>query len=107
MEQQPFFRLDGKTALVTGGGQGIGEAICRRLTAAGASVGVFDRDVEAARRVAGAVGGIALCGDVTVESDAARAVAELAAKAGPVDILVNNAGIAGRSLRLWELTRAD
>ncbi len=107
MAQQPFYRLDGKTALVTGGGQGIGEAVCRRLAAAGARVGVFDRDAEAARRVAGAIEGLALTGDVTAEADAARAVAELASQAGPVDILVNNAGIVGRAARLWELTRGD
>jgi 3-oxoacyl-[acyl-carrier protein] reductase len=107
MGQERFFRLDGQTALVTGGGQGIGEAICRRLAAAGAKVGVFDRDADGACRAAGAVGGLALAGDVTAEGDVARAVAELADRAGPVTILVNNAGIVGRSARLWELTRAD
>ena len=45
-----FFRLDGKVAMVTGGGQGIGEAICRRLAAAGAKVGVFDMDAGKAQR---------------------------------------------------------
>ena len=39
---EQLFRLDGKVAVVTGGGQGIGEAISRRLAAAGATVGVFD-----------------------------------------------------------------
>jgi NAD(P)-dependent dehydrogenase (short-subunit alcohol dehydrogenase family) len=107
MEPQSFFRLDGKVALVTGGGQGIGEAICKRLAAAGARVGVLDRDAAAAGRVADVFGGVALGGDVTSEEDVARAVAELEQKTGPVDILVNNAGIVGRSARLWELSRAD
>jgi 3-oxoacyl-[acyl-carrier protein] reductase len=107
MDPQSFFRLDGKTALVTGGGQGIGAAICRRLAAAGARVGVLDRDAEAARCVAATLDGLALGGDVTVEEEVARAVAELGQKAGPVDILVNNAGIVGRAARLWELARAD
>jgi 3-oxoacyl-[acyl-carrier protein] reductase len=107
MEQQPFFRLDGKVALVTGGGQGIGEAICRRLAVAGARVGVFDRAAGAAERVAGAIGGFTVPGDVTSEADVARSVVELEANWGAVDILVNNAGIVGRSARLWELARAD
>ena len=54
-----FFRLDGRTALVTGGGQGIGESICRRLAAAGARIAVFDRSAEAAARVAQELGGVA------------------------------------------------
>jgi 3-oxoacyl-[acyl-carrier protein] reductase len=107
VHERAFFRLDGKVALVTGGGQGIGEAVCRRLAAAGARVGVLDRDAARAGRVAGAVGGVALAGDVTAEADVARAVAELEQKAGPPDILVNNAGIVGRAARLWELSRAD
>ncbi|MCI0456862.1 MAG: SDR family oxidoreductase [Gemmataceae bacterium] len=107
MSEQPFFRLDGKVALVTGGGQGIGESICRRLAAAGAQVGVLDRNGDSAARVAAAIGGIALTGDVTVEEDVQRAVGELERRAGPLDILVNNAGIVGRAGRIWELTRSD
>src|SRR5262245_17493339 len=102
-----FFRLDGKVAVVTGGGQGIGEAICRRLAAAGARVGVFDLQAASAQRVAREVGGIALAGDVTSEADIDDALAELEGAAGPPDILVNNAGIVGKAGRTWELTRAD
>ncbi len=107
MSEQPFFRLDGKVALVTGGGQGIGEAICRRLAAAGARVGVLDRNPDSAARVAASIGALALAGDVTAEEDIQRTVGELERQAGPLDILVNNAGIVGRAGRIWELTRAD
>ncbi len=104
---ETFFRLDGRAAVVTGGGQGIGEAIARRLAAAGARVAVFDRNAEAAERVAGSLGGLGLAGDVTAEADVARAVAAVQAGCGRLDILVNNAGITGKSARTWELARAD
>ena len=107
MTAESFFRLDGRVALVTGGGQGIGEAICRRLASAGAKVGVFDRDAGAAQRVALAIDGVPLAGDVTSEADVETAVEELRDRAGPCDLLVNNAGITGKAGRLWELTRAD
>ncbi|HEX3146715.1 MAG TPA: SDR family NAD(P)-dependent oxidoreductase, partial [Gemmataceae bacterium] len=54
-----FFRLDGRVAVVTGGGQGIGEAICRRLAGAGARAAVFDMSAENANRVAKDIGGLA------------------------------------------------
>src|SRR5262245_18953627 len=98
-----FFRLDGKTAVVTGGGQGIGEAVCRRLAAAGARVVVFDRNGPTAEQVARDVGGLAVAGDVAAEADIDRALG----RAGPVDILVNNAGVTGKTARIWDLTRAD
>jgi 3-oxoacyl-[acyl-carrier protein] reductase len=100
---ESFFRLDGKSALVTGGGQGIGEAICRRLAAAGARVAVFDLNGFNAGRVAQSIGGFALVGDSTSETDIDRALTT----AGPVDILVNNAGITGKTARIWELSKAD
>jgi NAD(P)-dependent dehydrogenase (short-subunit alcohol dehydrogenase family) len=110
MAADTFFRLDGKVAVVTGGGQGIGEAICRRLAAAGARVGVLDMQKEAAGRVAAAVGGVPLVGDITREEDVMRMFAEIAARAAPADILVNNAGVAsrkGRDLPIWELVPED
>src|SRR5262245_16965496 len=105
-----FFRLDGKVAVVTGGGQGIGEAISRRLAAAGAKVGVFDLNAENATRVAKAVNGVAMVGDLTGEADLDRVFAEVTKAAGPVDVLVNNAGVAsrkGRDVPIWESVRED
>src|SRR6266481_2556657 len=105
-----FFRLDGKVAVVTGGGQGIGEAICRRLAAAGARVGVFDMAEANAARVAAAIGGVPLIGDLTKEAALDRVFAQIAKTAGPVDILVNNAGVAsrkGRDVSIWESVRED
>src|SRR5262245_42051016 len=98
------FRLDGRVALVTGGGQGIGAAICRRLASAGARVTVFDRQEETAEAVAAEVSGLAVAGDVTREEDIAAALSRTEQALGPLDILVNNAGIAGRAGRCWELT---
>ncbi len=107
MNSSSFFRLDGKVALVTGGGQGIGEAVARRLAAAGAKVAVFDLQSATAAKVAEAIGGIALAGDVTSESDIHQALASVRQKHGPVDILVNNAGIVGKSAPVWELSKTD
>jgi len=104
---EAFFRLDNRVAVVTGGAQGIGEAICRRLAAAGARVVVFDLHAAAAERVAHAIGGRAASGDVTAEADVARAVADAEQAFGPVAILVNNAGITGKAGRTWELGKDD
>jgi NAD(P)-dependent dehydrogenase (short-subunit alcohol dehydrogenase family) len=102
-----FFRLDGKVALVTGGGQGIGAAICRRLAQAGARVAVFDLDERKAEEIAAAIGGLGFAGDVTSEADIARAMDRVKTWTGPVDILVNNAGIVGKAARIWELAKSD
>ena len=89
--------LDGKAAIVTGGGGGIGGAICRRLADAGTRVGVFDLDVAAADRTVAALaasGAEAKAYEVDITDHAAvtRAVAQFEADIGPTDILVNNAG---------------
>src|SRR5258706_14546579 len=97
MNSDSFFRLDGKVAFVTGGGQGIGEAIARRLAAAGAKVGVFDRNAAAAQRVALSIGGHAVAGDGTSEADVETAGEDVHDHVGPIDILVNNAGITSKA----------
>jgi NAD(P)-dependent dehydrogenase (short-subunit alcohol dehydrogenase family) len=102
-----FFRLDGAVALVTGGGQGIGAAICQRLAEAGAKVALFDLLAEPAASLAQALCGIALVGDVTSQTDIDRAVRDIEARLGPISLLVNNAGITGKAGKTWELTRDD
>jgi meso-butanediol dehydrogenase / (S,S)-butanediol dehydrogenase / diacetyl reductase len=81
-------RLEGKRAIVTGGGSGIGRATCRRFAAEGATVLVADLLGERAEEVAAEVGGMAVQADVTVAADVAR----MAETAGRIDVLVNNAG---------------
>lgn len=90
-------RLQGKTAVVTGGGGGIGGATSRRFAGEGARVAVLDRDFAAAQRVAAQIreqGGesLALQCDITVRSSIDLAVAEVNSRFGGIDILVNNAG---------------
>jgi 3-oxoacyl-[acyl-carrier protein] reductase len=104
---EAFFRLDRKVAVVTGGSQGIGEAISRRLAAAGAKVAVFDLDGGKAEKVAHSLGGLAVAGNVCSEGDIARALATVEQKLGSVDIVVNNAGITGKAGPIWELSKAD
>lgn len=107
--------IGGHTALVTGGASGLGEATARRLAAAGAKVGVLDRDEERARAVAGEIGGVAAACDVVDPASHEAAVAAVRAALGPARILVACAGIApgaklvgrdGTASPLDKLTRA-
>jgi NAD(P)-dependent dehydrogenase (short-subunit alcohol dehydrogenase family) len=90
--------LGGQAALVTGGGSGLGEASARALAHAGARVGVFDLNGEAAARVAEEIGGLALSGDVASETDVSQALAKLDDEFGWPRLVLNCAGIgtAGR-----------
>jgi len=84
------FRLDGKTAVVTGGASGIGEAVVRTFSAAGASVLIVDIDLPRAEALANQLtGAAALACDITDE----QAVQQRFAALPKLDILVNNAGI--------------
>ncbi len=93
------FRLDGRVALVTGGGRGLGRVMADALAGAGASVSVSARDASNASRVASEIattsGGKALgvSADVTRQSDVVAMVAKTLDMFGRLDILVNNAGI--------------
>lgn len=107
MSSQDFFMLKDQVAIVTGGGQGIGEGISRRLAEAGARVAVLDLKEDLARSVAGAIGGAGVACDVSSASSVEKAIGEVRRQLGPVDILVNNAGIAGRTLPLTELNEQD
>jgi len=108
-----FFELHGQTAIVTGAARGIGEAIARRLAAAGALVAVTDIDLEGARRVAASINlqegqqALAAYMDVTRVGSVNAAVQDILDRTGRIDILVNNAGIAGRAAPLWEQTDED
>ena len=93
------FRLDGRVAFVTGGGQGIGLAAAEALAEAGALVTIADRDpaaLEAGTAVLDQRGYVvdAIQLDVSDSAAVTRAADELVAKHGRIDILVNNAGIA-------------
>jgi gluconate 5-dehydrogenase len=92
-----LFKLDGRIALVTGSGQGIGLAIAEGLAAAGAHVVLNGRDagkLEKARSAIAAAGHKASVAafDVTDQTAVEAGVAKIEAEVGPVDILVNNAG---------------
>src|SRR3954454_22915742 len=89
--------LSGKVAVVTGGGAGLGAALCRVLGQEGAQVVVVDLDRESAERVAARIGGMAVGADVSREADVQRAVAAAQQWAGEVDVMISNAGIGGPS----------
>lgn len=86
--------LAGKTALITGGGRGIGRAIAERLAALGARVVVTGRTQAEIDAVAADLGGLALPMDMADRASVEAGLAALHERAGRVDVLVNNAGAA-------------
>ena len=88
-------KLEGKTALVTGGGSGIGLAVAQRLAAEGARVFITGRRQAALDAAVAAMGtsAVAVQGDVTVDADLGRLFATIAEQAGRLDILVTSSGV--------------
>ena len=98
--------LKGRTAIVTGGAQGIGFAVASRLLDSGAAVSIWDRDADVLRQAAAqlqAAGRVTTAAvDVTDAEAVQRAADATAQELGKIDILVANAGIAGPNHSLWE-----
>jgi 2-dehydro-3-deoxy-L-rhamnonate dehydrogenase (NAD+) len=98
--------LHGRSAIVTGGAQGIGRAIVERLLDSGASVAIWDHDRALAVTVAAELSSrgkaLAIGCDVTRPDDIEAARDATLKAFGRIDILVNNAGIAGQNVVTWE-----
>ena len=99
-------RFQGKTALVTGGANGIGAATSARLASEGATVVVADFDEEAARATAQEIGGHAIRCDVTKADDVEAAVEAAVEHGGGLDLLVTCAGIIRDNL-LFKMSEED
>jgi 3-oxoacyl-[acyl-carrier protein] reductase len=103
--------VEDRVALVTGAGQGIGEAIAHRLALGGAKVGVLDLQKDAAHAVAARITAageqaIALVADVSQRDEVQDAVAQLVGTFGGLHVLVNNAGVTRDNL-LFKMTDDD
>lgn len=102
LPQNGSFSFEGRTALITGGGRGVGEASARELHAGGCKVAVSDMDFDAAMQVAASLdpsgeSAMALSLDVRNKQDFLAARDTIVAAWGKVDIVVNNAGLARRT----------
>ena len=105
-------RLEGKIAVVTGGGGGIGHGICTCLAAAGADIVVCDLSEEKAKSTVAAVEAIGRSGqvatvDITEEAACQRLIVESTERFGQIDILVNNAGHFGKEIGLNYLDQTE
>ncbi len=91
-----LFSLEGKVALVTGGGRGIGQVIARELARAGADIAIFSRSgaAQTAELIANEGGrAVDIIADVTDEEAVRRGMEQIMAEYGRLDIVVNNAGV--------------
>ena len=89
-------RLNGRIMAVTGGGSGIGAAICRRLAEEGATVAALDIQLDAAQATIDELGsGVAVHADVSDSAAVEQALAHVERDLGPLDAMINNAGAVG------------
>ncbi len=102
-------RLQGKSALVTGGASGFGAEIVLSYVREGASVVILDLNGEGAQKIAKEAGknAIAVAGDVTKKADIEKAVETAVDSFGKLDIVVNNAGWTFRNKPLLEVTEEE
>ncbi len=100
------FGLQGRTAIVTGGSQGIGEACARRFVADGARVVIVDIDDARGQALAAELGGLYVHADVGDKAQVDAVVAQAVQAFGGIDILVNNAGIF-KAAEFLDVTEAD
>jgi 3-oxoacyl-[acyl-carrier protein] reductase len=94
--------LEGRHAIVTGGGSGIGLAIAHRLAGSGARVTIWDIDAKAGEKAASELAGQFVAADVSQFDSVERAVAATLRHASAIDVFINNAGITGPNVKLWE-----
>ncbi len=104
-------RLDGKVALITGAGSGIGESSALLFASEGAVIAAADVNAASAESVAARIGesggqAIALSGDVAVKDDCERMVAGAVERFGRIDVLLNSAGVTPRyAPKEWDFER--
>jgi NAD(P)-dependent dehydrogenase (short-subunit alcohol dehydrogenase family) len=102
----PMGLLEGRAALVTGGGSGIGRATCRKMAKEGAKVAVVDLDEASAKAVASEIGGIGFGVDVSDREALGAVVDEAAQEMGGLSIIYNNAGTSAFN-KLHEMDPAE
>lgn len=100
-------RLQGKSALVTGGASGFGAAIAETFAREGAKVTILDLNGEGAAKMASGINGASVQGDVTRAADIQAAVATARDHGGSLDIVVNNAGWTHRNKPMMEVTEEE
>ena len=103
------YDLTGRVAVITGGAQGIGLAVARRMAASGAVIAIWDRDAALAEAAAAGLGGGARAYGVDVTDGAALLAAAAAVQAaqGVIGVLVTSAGIAGNNARVMDYDPAE
>ena len=103
------YDLKGRVAVITGGAQGIGFAVAKRMAASGASIAIWDRDEDLAKRVAADLGPDARAYGVNVTDGPGLAAAAMAVRSaqGPIAVLVTSAGIAGNNAKVVDYDPAE